>query len=159
MIKVAVMNESYDMYIANRNRSLIKDLFIKLGLFVNSYFIFHSGLRNKFYSLLGVQLFNGGNGVFIAREVLIDNDFPELVTIDEGAIITWRVVLICHEILNKDRHFLGRIHIKRNAVIGSGSIIMPGVTIGEYAVISPGSVVTTSVPDNVTVAGNPACAI
>ena len=153
------MNENYTMYLADRNRSVTKDLLIKIGLFIASYLIFHGGLRKKLYSLLGVQLARDSNEIFIAREVLIDNDFPELITIDEGAVITWRVIMICHEMLKEDTHSLGRIHIKRKAIIGSGSIIMPGVTIGEYAVVLPGSVVTDSVPDHVTVAGNPACLI
>lgn len=40
--------------------------------------------------------------------------------------------------------------------IGANSIILPGVTIGQTAVVGAGSVVTKSVPDHTVVAGNPA---
>lgn len=48
------------------------------------------------------------------------------------------------------------IVIKRNAWIGAGAIILPGVTIGENAIVAAGTVVTKDVPDNVIVAGVPA---
>ena len=50
----------------------------------------------------------------------------------------------------------GKITIGRDAKIGSHSIIMPGVTIGENAVVGAFSFVTKDVPDNATVAGVPA---
>ena len=48
------------------------------------------------------------------------------------------------------------IDIGRNVWIGSGAIILPGVTVGEDAVIGAGTVVTRDVPAGTTVAGNPA---
>ncbi|MBQ9848135.1 MAG: sugar O-acetyltransferase [Clostridia bacterium] len=45
--------------------------------------------------------------------------------------------------------------IKRNAWIGAGSIILPGVTIGENSVIGAGSVVNRDIPDNVVAVGVP----
>lgn len=44
----------------------------------------------------------------------------------------------------------------RNVWIGSGAILLPGITVGDDAIIGAGSVVTKSVPAGVTVAGNPA---
>lgn len=52
---------------------------------------------------------------------------------------------------------LGRpVHIGRNVWIGAGAIVLPGVTVGDDAVIGAGSVVTRDVPAGVTVMGNPA---
>jgi maltose O-acetyltransferase len=48
------------------------------------------------------------------------------------------------------------IAIGRNVWIGGGAIILPGVTIGDDAIIGSGSVVTRNVPPGVTVLGNPA---
>lgn len=49
-----------------------------------------------------------------------------------------------------------RVKISNGAFIGGGTIILKGVTIGEYAIIGAGSVVTKDVPDNEIWAGNPA---
>jgi len=46
--------------------------------------------------------------------------------------------------------------IKKRAVVGSGSTILAGITIGEGALVGAGSVVTRDVPANTVVCGNPA---
>ena len=46
--------------------------------------------------------------------------------------------------------------VKKEASIGANSIILPGVTIGQNALVGAGSVVTQDVPPNAIVAGNPA---
>ncbi len=48
------------------------------------------------------------------------------------------------------------IHIGRNVWIGGGTIILPGVSVGDDAIIGAGSVVTRNVPPGATVVGNPA---
>ncbi|OMJ07310.1 putative acetyltransferase [Smittium culicis] len=48
------------------------------------------------------------------------------------------------------------IKIGDNVWIGGGSIVLPGITIGNNSVVAAGSVVTKDVPENVVVAGNPA---
>lgn len=57
---------------------------------------------------------------------------------------------------NRRSVILKKVRIKRNAWIGAGSTICPGVTIGENCVIGAGSVVTKDVPDNTVYAGVPA---
>jgi maltose O-acetyltransferase len=52
---------------------------------------------------------------------------------------------------------LGRaIHIGRNVWIGANALIMPGITIGDNAIVGAGSVVTRDVAPGATVVGNPA---
>jgi acetyltransferase-like isoleucine patch superfamily enzyme len=51
---------------------------------------------------------------------------------------------------------VGRIHIKKNVWIGAGATILPGVTVGENAVVAAGAVVSKDVPDNAIVGGIPA---
>jgi acetyltransferase-like isoleucine patch superfamily enzyme len=51
---------------------------------------------------------------------------------------------------------VGPIHIKRNAWIGANATILPGVTIGENAIVAAGAVVSKDVPDNTIVGGIPA---
>jgi acetyltransferase-like isoleucine patch superfamily enzyme len=46
--------------------------------------------------------------------------------------------------------------VRRGATIGAGAVILPGITIGEEAMIGAGSVVTKDVPSRAVVVGNPA---
>lgn len=50
----------------------------------------------------------------------------------------------------------GFIHLKNNCKIGSHSVILPNVTIGENSIVGAFSLVKDDVPDNTTVAGTPA---
>ncbi|MGA3192917.1 MAG: DapH/DapD/GlmU-related protein [Candidatus Bathyarchaeia archaeon] len=59
----------------------------------------------------------------------------------------------------KGKWNLLRTTVKRGASIGANSVILPGVTIGEEALIGAGSVVTKDVPDKAIAAGNPCCII
>ena len=52
--------------------------------------------------------------------------------------------------------FARPVHIGCNVWIGSGAQILPGVTIGDHAIVGSGCVVTRDVPDHTTVVGNPA---
>lgn len=47
------------------------------------------------------------------------------------------------------------VHIGKNCWIGAGTVIVPGVTIGDCVVIGAGSVVTRDIPDRVVAVGNP----
>ena len=50
----------------------------------------------------------------------------------------------------------GSVHIKKNVWIGEHAAILPGVTIGENAIVGANAVVTKDVPENAVVGGNPA---
>ncbi len=49
-----------------------------------------------------------------------------------------------------------KVLVCKGASIGSGAVILPGVTIGQYAMVGAGAVVTKDVPAGATVVGNPA---
>ena len=63
-----------------------------------------------------------------------------------------------HGIRPEERHDLipKPIHIGKNVWIGSNSTILPGVSIGDNAVIGAGSVVTKDIPENMMAVGHPA---
>ena len=63
-----------------------------------------------------------------------------------------------HGLKKEEKHNLypKKIIIKSYAWIGSHSIILPGVTIGENSIVGAGSVVTKDIPDNAIAVGNPA---
>jgi maltose O-acetyltransferase len=48
------------------------------------------------------------------------------------------------------------VTVGRNCWIGGGALLLPGVTVGDDAIVGAGSVVTRDVPAGATVAGNPA---
>jgi UDP-2-acetamido-3-amino-2,3-dideoxy-glucuronate N-acetyltransferase len=84
------------------------------------------------------------DGVFVGPHVVFANDrFPRAIT-PAGRLkgdADWEV-----------SHTL----VKYGASVGAGSIVLPGVTIGRYAMVGAGSVVTHDVPDYGIVFGNPA---
>ncbi|WDF47310.1 acyltransferase [Chryseobacterium sp. KACC 21268] len=56
----------------------------------------------------------------------------------------------------KDGRFFGRIKIGNNTFIGKGTIILPGVKIGDNCIIGSLSIVSSSIPDNYVYGGIPA---
>ena len=56
----------------------------------------------------------------------------------------------------EDKFQLVKTVVKKGATLGAGSIILCGVSVGQYAVIGAGSVVTKNVPDHAVFVGNPA---
>ncbi|MDD6459516.1 MAG: DapH/DapD/GlmU-related protein [Absicoccus porci] len=68
-----------------------------------------------------------------------------------------RIATINHDM--NERHTIytyGKVTVKQNAWIGMNVTICPGVTIGKYAVVGAGAVITKDVPDYAVVAGVPA---
>jgi acetyltransferase-like isoleucine patch superfamily enzyme len=92
-----------------------------------------------------------GKGVFISEDVLLETEYPNLITIEDGAWIGIRVTIIAHM-----RELGQGVKIERDAFIGPAVVILPNVTIGNGAVVTAGSVVTRSVPPMTVVQGNPA---
>lgn len=82
------------------------------------------------------------------------------ITLEDGVFIGPNVNIITENHAEEPelRHnvYTKPILIKRNAWIGAAAIILPGVTIGENAIVAAGAVVTKDVPDNMIVGGNPA---
>jgi serine acetyltransferase len=87
--------------------------------------------------------------VLIGANVYIDDEHPECVTINEGAVIGISCILITH--------FRGRgvVEIGPDAFVGPNSVILPNVHIGEGAVVMAGSVVSRDVPPYTMVGGSP----
>lgn len=107
---------------------------------------------------------NYGRNTKIGKNVFINFDcvFLDLggITIEDNVLIAPRVSLLSegHPVSPTERQSLvpGHIHIRKNAWIGAGATILPGVTIGENAVVAAGAVVSKDVPANTVVGGIPA---
>ena len=106
-----------------------------------------------------------GKHVFIGVEVFIDDATPTAITIEDDVTIIAQTSIIGHTYYPP--HFypvLGdetgrenaRTTIRRGAYLGLRSTILSGVTVGDYAIVAAGSVVTKDVPPYTIVAGVPA---
>lgn len=80
------------------------------------------------------------------------------ITIEDGAMIAANVQLISnnHDLYERQVITCKPVHIGRHAWVGAGATILPGVTVGDNAVVGAGSVVTKDVEADTIVAGNPA---
>ena len=107
---------------------------------------------------------NFGRSIRIGKNVFINHacSFLDIggITIEDDVQIGPRVNLTSenHPLNPDDRKTLipNPIVIKRNAWIGAGATILPGVTVGENSIVAAGAVVSRDVPPNTVVAGIPA---
>lgn len=99
-----------------------------------------------------------GDHVFINRE----NFFVDLggITIEDNVLLGPRVTLISVNHNEAPAHrrdlVLKSVRICRGAWLGANVTVVPGVTVGENAIVAAGAVVTKDVPANTMVAGVPA---
>lgn len=107
-----------------------------------------------------------GKDIFVGDNVRIDSGHSDLIYIGDHAHITGGCRLLCHQ---RDlRHYrkgddaaklpyrLGEIHIGKGVMIGMESLIMPGVTIGDGAIVGAYSLVTKDIPAWTIATGRPA---
>ena len=95
-----------------------------------------------------------GNGVRLHSNVFV----PEFSILEDGCWLGPNVV-VTNARYPEARHVKEQLigaHIKRGAKIGANATLLPGVVIGENALIGAGAVVTRDVPDGAVVVGNPA---
>jgi acetyltransferase-like isoleucine patch superfamily enzyme len=97
---------------------------------------------------------NVGDNTAFALMVMVDVFFPEKIFIGNNSIIGYNTTILAHEYLVHE-YRLGEVHIGSNVMIGANSIILPGVTIGDYAVVGAGTVVHKDVAAGSFVVGNP----
>lgn len=115
-----------------------------------------------------------GKNVYIDFEVIIGNNckIQNNCSVFHGAVLEDGVFLGPHVIVTNDKlprainpdgtiksaddWTVGKTLIKYGASLGAGVIVLPGVTVGRFAMVGSGAVVTRDVPDLALVAGNPA---
>ena len=105
-----------------------------------------------------------GANCYFGKEVFLD--LADKIEIEDNVTISMRVMILTHTHAGRSPLSDGRlpphyasIHLKRGCYIGAGAILLPGVEIGEEAIVGAGAVVTRSVDPKVTVAGVPAVTI
>ncbi|PEZ89014.1 acetyltransferase [Bacillus cereus] len=95
-----------------------------------------------------------GKKTSFALMVMPDIMFPEKITVGDNSIIGYNTTLLAHEYLIRE-YRLGEIIIGNEVMIGANTTILPGVMIGNGAIVSAGTLVHKDVPDGAFVGGNP----
>ena len=119
-------------------------------------------LPNLCWKICGVKM---GKNVRIGQDVYLDVNYAKYITLEDDVWIASHVTLFAHRRVMDDYHKGDRykecpqkprpILIKKGACVGIGSLVTPGVTIGEGSVIGAGAVVIKDIPDWCLAAGSP----
>lgn len=120
-------------------------------------------IRAYLWKKIGVNL---GRNVAIGHTVSLDVGNANLIHIGNNVTITNNCILLCHQKdlayyqvgdnIQEQPYVYKPIHISNGVHIGMGSIIMPGVTIGEGCIIGAHAVVTKNIPAWSVAVGSPA---
>jgi galactoside O-acetyltransferase len=142
-----ILNRIYFILLQNQREILLskikkgKDIFIMEGVRIQA--PRNLELGSNVTIMDNTVLLCGGN-------IIIDDD----VMISANCSISSTTHPV--EIGKRAEMIKSAVHIKRNAWIGMGTCILPGVTIGENSVIGAGSIVNKNVPKNEIWVGSPA---
>ncbi|MFC3041317.1 acyltransferase [Virgibacillus xinjiangensis] len=110
------------------------------------------GVKNWLYrNFLKMRV---GKRTAFALMVMPDVMFPEKIHIGENTVIGYNTTILAHEYLIEE-YRIGDVMIGDKVLIGANTTILPGVTIGNGAIISAGSLVHKDVPEGVFAGGNP----
>lgn len=95
-----------------------------------------------------------GSHTAFALMVVPDVMFPERITVGDNSIIGFNTTILAHEYLI-DEYRIGDVEIGSNVLIGANTTILPGVSIGDGAIVSAASLVNRDIPAGVFAGGNP----
>jgi acetyltransferase-like isoleucine patch superfamily enzyme len=108
-------------------------------------------LKNLLYRMVGAKV---GRNVSVGLGAVLDIFHPELIEIGENTVIGYNATILTHEFLVEEFR-KGKVVIGRNVLIGSKTLILPGVEIGDNTRISACSLVNKNIPENSFVGGVP----
>jgi maltose O-acetyltransferase len=100
-----------------------------------------------------------GKRVYFHSSVVIDSEYPWLITIGDRCSFSVNVIILAHDASTQkylDFVKVDKVVIGSRTFVGAGTIILPGVSIGTDVIIGAGSVVTRDIPSDCVAAGNPA---
>lgn len=108
-------------------------------------------LKRLLYRAMGMTV---GRHVSFAWQVTPDLFFPELIQVGDNSIIGYNTTILAHEYL-LDEWRIGPVWIGANVTIGANCTILPGVVIGDNAMISAMSLINKDVSPGARVGGVP----
>lgn len=103
-----------------------------------------------------------GNNIKLGKGITLMNGFKCMssggLVIEDNTLVALNCTILTnnHDFYDRPVITCKPVHIKKNVWIGANVTILPGVTVGENAIIGACSVVTKDVPANAVVVGNPA---
>ena len=120
-------------------------------------------VRPAIWGMTGCKI---GKKVSIGYDVYYDVSNASYITIEDDVWVASRSLILCHkrdlgdyyrnENYNDLPYQKHPVILKKGCVVGMSSIIMPGVTVGEGAIVGAGSLVVKDVPPWTIAVGNPA---
>ena len=129
---------------------IIRKVFAKVGS--NCY------IEPPFHANWGCNMHVGNNFYSNFNLTVVDDTdiyIGDNVMIAPNVAIATGTHPICPKLREKGYQYNLPVHIGNRVWIGAGTIILPGVTIGDDSVIGAGSVVTKNIPSGVVAVGNP----
>ena len=109
-------------------------------------------MKNWLYrTFLGMKV---GDKTSFALMVMLDVMFPEKISVGKNTVIGYNTTILAHEYLINE-YRLGEVIIGNEVMIGANSTLLPGIEIGDGAIVSAGTLVHKDVPAGAFVGGNP----
>ena len=109
-------------------------------------------MKNWLYrTFLGMKV---GQKTSFALMVMLDVMFPEKISVGRNSVIGYNTTILAHEYLINE-YRLGSVIIGDEVLIGANSTLLPGIEIGDGAIVSAGTLVHKDVPAGAFVGGNP----
>jgi len=110
--------------------------------------------RVKLHRWRGVNI---GKNVFLGQHCTLDNTYPEYIYLEDGCGLSGEAYILAHQnpgVLAKSllEAYVAPVVIQKNVFVGIRCTILPGVTIGEKAIVSAGSIISKDVPPHSVVA-------
>ena len=116
----------------------------------------HKSLRVLFHRWRGIDI---GKNAEVGYFVMMGNVHPQAIHIGDNSVVAANTVILDHD----NSYYYSRggevkygdVHIGKNVFVGVGAVIMPGVTIGDGAIVGSLAFVNKDIPPYAIAAGNP----